>query len=75
MYRETASRNMRKLKEYMAVNASVVVSGCLNWKVLMKTRTIIMYIIVVSNCKLVLEGQMWKMTLNIPWRTLQIPSV
>ena len=44
MYKETASRNIRKLKMYMAVNASIVVSGCLNWKVLMKTSTSIMYL-------------------------------
>ncbi len=38
----------------------------LHMKIIIKTNTIMMYIIVVSNWRLMLEGQIWKITLKRP---------
>jgi hypothetical protein len=38
----------------------------LHMKIIIKTKTIMMYIIVVSNCRLMLEGQIWKIMLKRP---------
>ena len=38
----------------------------LHMKIIIKTNTIMMYIMVVSNWRLMLEGQIWKITLKRP---------
>jgi hypothetical protein len=38
----------------------------LHIKIIIRTNTIMMYIIVVSNWRLMLEGQIWKITLKSP---------